>query len=154
MRRLALGLPTLLQTHKDYAILFHEGGTSRLDDLDNPDAYNALKFSRRAGDSHKRIWAFINTGPLLPEPGEIFKNPETFFVVTATHRSNSKWFSKVDYTQFFMKPWSFSEIIQVYVYQILEASKTHSLQSRTHRKRTPLRRAATLGLPQQVRCIS
>ena len=154
MRRLALGLPTVFQTHKGYAILFHEGGTFRFDDLDNPDTYNALKFSRRAGNSQKRIWAFIDTGPLLSEPGEIFKNPETFFVVTATHRSNPEWFGKVDYAEFFMKPWSFSEIIQVYVDQILEASKTHSLQSHTHRKRTPLRRAATLGLPQQVRLIS
>ena len=154
MRRLALGLPTILQTHKGYAILFHEGGTFRFDDLDNPKVYNALEFSRRAGDAHKRIWAFIDTGPLLPEPGEMFKNPETFFVVTATHRSNPEWFGKVDYAEFFMKPWSFSEIIQVYVDQIPEASKTHPLQSRTYQKRTPLRRAATLALPQPVRPIS
>jgi len=128
MRRIALGLPTILQTHKEYAILFHDGGISQLDDLDNPEAYRALKFSWRAGDHHKRIWALVDTGPLLPEPANIFKHPKTFFVVTATHYSDPDWIERVDFREFFMKPWSFSEIIQVYVDPLLGASKTHSLQ--------------------------
>ena len=129
--RLALGLPTILQTRREHAILFHRGGASILDDLENPEAYGALKFPR--GSHHKRIWALIDTGPLLPEPAGVFKHPGTFFIVNVTSRSNLReWFYEVESATFFMRPWAFSEIIQAYVNPVSRRpQRAHSLQSPT-----------------------
>ena len=131
MYRLAVGLPTVLQTRREHAILFHEGGVSVIDDLKNPEAYGALKFPR--GSHQKRIWAIIDTGPLLPEPADIFMHPGTFFVVNATSRFNLReWFGVVHFNRFFMEPWAFSEIIQAYVNPFSRSSQhTHSLQPHT-----------------------
>jgi len=48
MRRLALGLPTALQVHRNYAILFHGHGVSQFSYLENPLAYAALRLSTAA----------------------------------------------------------------------------------------------------------
>lgn len=42
IRRPAFRLPTALQVHKDYAILFHEGGISKFTNLDDPRFIAAL----------------------------------------------------------------------------------------------------------------
>jgi len=44
MLRLALGLPTGLQTDQDNAILFHEGGVSKFQHLNEPSHYEGLRF--------------------------------------------------------------------------------------------------------------
>jgi len=114
VRRLALGLPTVLQTHKDRAILFNQGKVFQLDDLNDPEAYTSLEFPHTC--HHKRIWVIVDTKLSLPEPAGIFRFPGTFFVVNATFRSHfCEWSDEVDTRWFYMKPWSFSEIIQAYV---------------------------------------
>ena len=118
LRRIALGLPTVLQIDQDWAILFHEDGISELN-LRDPAAYDALVFPYDS--CHKRIWAIVVTGPLLSEPARIFKQPGIFFVVTATSCLDyPKWITYVAYQEFIMKPWSSLEMIQVYATQLLE----------------------------------
>jgi hypothetical protein len=136
MRRLALGLPTALQIHKNWAILFHKDGVSQLADLRDYVTYRALTFPsdnhpqrvgddpeqmvgglRRVGDDPRRIWALIDTNPHLLEPADVFKHPSHFFVVDATSPRSDYlgWLNKVSYEKFYMKPWSLSEILQAYV---------------------------------------
>jgi hypothetical protein len=115
IHRLALGLPTALQIHSSYAILFHQGGVSQFKDPNDRLAYEKLGFP--LGDHRKRIWALIDTNPGLLEPGKIFRHNKPFFVVDATSpfSDHVELFDKVPIRAFYMKPWSLSEIIQVYV---------------------------------------
>ena len=69
-RRLALLLPTALQVDSSYAILFHQGGVFELTHLCGHPEYLALSFPPNARPS--RIWALVDSNPLLPEPAGIF----------------------------------------------------------------------------------
>ena len=116
LHRLALRLPTALQVKNSYAILFHEGGVSEFADLDNHLIYGALK-PPPGGDPRRKVWALVNTNKFLSDPADIFKDHGTFFVVNVTspHPEHLEWLSQIDYEDFYMKPWSLSEIIQAYV---------------------------------------
>ena len=115
MHRLVLGLPTALQIDGSYAILFHQGGVSQFRDPNDRLAYVKLGFP--LGDHRKRIWALVDTNPDLSEPGKIFRHNKPFFIVDATSpRSNHlELLDQVAQKAFFMKPWSWSEILQAYV---------------------------------------
>ena len=114
MYRLGFGFPTVLQIHRGYAILFHEGSVSQLDTLRFPSSYRALEFPE---DHRKRIWALVDMGPLLREPADIFKYYRPFFIVfAASHGSNRhEWLGKLDGPIFYMQPWSLSEVFQAYM---------------------------------------
>ena len=116
LRRLALRLPTALQVHNNFAILFHEGGVSEFASLDKPSVYNALR-SLSGGDPKQKVWALVNTSEFLSDPADIFKDHEIFFVVDATspRSEHLEWLDKINHQKFYMKPWSLSEIIQAYV---------------------------------------
>ena len=131
MRRLAIGLSTILQIHKDYAILFHERGVSQLNNLRLPSAYRALWFPLDVPPN--RIWALVNLNPCLPEPAGIFKHPGTFFVVNATYHGSDRieWMEGPRHLMFYMKPWSLSEVLQAYaVLASRWLAKPHTLCSR------------------------
>ena len=143
IRRLAFRLPTVLQVHKDYAILFHGNGVSQFAHPDDPRFCDALTCPsgddpEQIDDSSKRVWALVDTNTLLLEPAGIFKYPGSFFVVNATSlRFN--WLDKVGHNKFYMKPWSLSEILQVYDYPVSRGPKNSCfLQSLAHRSRGPL----------------
>ncbi|KAF9779874.1 hypothetical protein BJ322DRAFT_347597 [Thelephora terrestris] len=121
LRRLALGLPTVLQYNESCAFLFNKDGLSAFTHLCNPDVYSALNLSRHK-DGTGRIWALIDTNPKLPRPAGIFRCNSPFFIVNAVsphslhddsnHPNHSGWLSKLNSKTFYMEPWSFPEILQ------------------------------------------
>lgn len=115
MGRLALKLPTALQIHRSYAILFHEGGVSEFTHLEAHSDYGSLThLSKRRS---RRIWALIDLNPDLLEPASIFKRPSPFFAVNAvpSRSDNLCWLKKISHDYFYMKPWSNSEALQACV---------------------------------------
>lgn len=68
------------------------------------------------GDDPERIWALVDTSAVLGEPARVLTLPKTFFVVNSTSPrfEHLGWLKKVNLFYFYMKPWSFSEIIQAY----------------------------------------
>ena len=100
MRRLALMLPTALQVHKDYAILFHADGVSPFANLDDPQFNQAMR-----GRKSERIWALIDTNTFLSEPAQIFKHKGPFFVVGAEPPcpDHADWLLKIDHERFYMR---------------------------------------------------
>ena len=125
MRRLALKLPTALQIHSSYAILFHEGGVSEFAHAEiHPDYRSLMVLSKRPS---RRIWALVDTNANLPEPASIFKHASPFFVVDAVpHRSDRlRWINKIGHDYFYMKPWSDLEVLQAYV-DLVSGNSRHS----------------------------
>jgi hypothetical protein len=116
MRRLALRLPTALQISDSYAILFHEDGVSEFTHLENHPNYRTLRFPPHKRSS--RIWATIDPNPDLLEPAWIFRSPDApFFVVDAVSGrfDHFGWLDKIAHESFYMKPWTFPEVIQAYM---------------------------------------
>ena len=114
MRRLALKLPTALQIHNSYAILFHEGGVFEFKDPENfPDYYPLTVLSKNRSS---RIWALVDSNPDLLEPLSIFKHSSSFFVVDAAspRSEHLKWLKNVTRDYFYMRLWSDSEVLQAY----------------------------------------
>ena len=133
-RRLALLLPTALQVDSSYAILFHQGGVFELTHLSGHPEYLALSFPPNACPS--RIWAIVDSNPLLPEPAGIFSYFSAFFIVDAMlpqSPHHTRWLSKTGHKWFYMKPWSFSEVIQAYV----DLAPTSSQRSRFSQSLVP-----------------
>ena len=115
MRRLALKLPTALQIHKSYAVLFHEGGVSEFAHAEHhPDYDPLMRLSKRPS---RRIWVLVHSSSDLLEPFDVFKYSSPFFVVDAVpHRfDHLKWLNKTGHEYFYMKPWSDSEVLQACV---------------------------------------
>ena len=113
MRRLALRLPTGLQTDKDTVLLFHEGGVSKFQHLNNPIYYGKRTFptSSPAG----RIWVLVDSTCLF-EPAPIFCTcGGPFFVVGAVSSCQKRqyWTTKVLAEPFYMKTWPFAEALQL-----------------------------------------
>ena len=66
----------------------------------------------------RRIWALFDSTPGIPEPANILMSPSSpFFIVhAASPRSEYHgWHKKRNPRNFYMKPWSLSELIQAYV---------------------------------------
>ena len=114
MRRLALKLPTALQIHSSYAILFHEGGVFEFKDPENRPCYRSLALLSK--NSSSRIWALVDPNPDLLEPFSIFRYSSPFFVVDAAspRSEHLQWLKKVSHDYFYMRVWSDSEVLQVY----------------------------------------
>ena len=107
MRRLALGLPTVLQVFKPkYAVLFHERGTVGFKHLglQSPPGFGQDLGSRRLK-------------PILLESCtdiQLWSGP-FFTVEAACAHEHSKWVNAVPSEWFYMKTWSFSEFLQASV---------------------------------------
>ena len=114
MRRLVLGLPTALQFHSDFALLFHEGGTSRFSTLRRLSPYG--KFFNTSSPLAK-LWVLVDSNYDLVEPSPIFTNRGPFFVVEALSARPQRfnWTDKVKVEVFYMKTWTSDEVRQVSV---------------------------------------
>ena len=121
MRRLALGLPTVLQVEPQYALFFHRGGTSQLSTLEEHIAYWPLYFGT---DVCKRVWALVDSNDSLEKPAPIFRYGRPFFVVeTLSPRpTRFEWTKKVAWRYFFMKTWTLSEVRQASVTPLFDTS--------------------------------
>jgi len=108
LRRLALKLPTALQIKPKYALLFHEGGVKEFSGLGDGPTYNPLKPAREHGAAG-RIWVLVDSY----EPDLAFTEGPFFILQAASPRpARHHWTRKVPVNFFYMKPWSFSEVIQ------------------------------------------
>jgi hypothetical protein len=139
MRRLALRLPTVLQINESYAVLFHSGGVSEFTDLIGHPDYHTLNPSR---EKSSRIWVLIDSNPRLLKPADIFQYSTPLFVVDAISGRSGRlgWLKKIRRTDFYMRTWSMSEVIQAYVNLTLGRShRSHSLQSPVPWRKPPLR---------------
>ena len=129
MRRLALKLPTALQVEEEHAMLFHDGGTSQFTSLASAVRYMGLEFD----DPSSRIWALVDSSQLLSEPAPIFRASGPFFVVeAASRRSCFEWAERVHHRYFYMKTWTFSEVLQVYVASCPKVYRSRFLQPSVH----------------------
>lgn len=149
MCRLALELPTALQVDSSYAILFHKGGVSEFTQLGDHLSYSALYPPRGSGSRSSRIWVLVDSDPALFEPAIIFRDHSPFFIVDAMspHPDYLKWPKPLNKHNFYMKPWSISEVLQAYVDLASGGSqRSHFLQSPIPRGKP--HRTSTLVLAQ------
>ena len=111
MRRLALQLPTILQVERDIVLLFHGGGVHQFAFPDSVVACASLQST-----PHRKIWALVDSNTRLKEPPGTFTDWSPFFVVQAAspHPDRVEWTNKVASTPFYMKRWSFAEVLQAY----------------------------------------
>ena len=108
--RLARRLPTILQIGREDPILFHKNGVKQLGRPNSGAAY-VLLLSR--GAPLRRIWALVDAARDLAEPaGALVTGP--FFVVETTSPRHPRfnWAKGIRTETFYMKPWSFSEVLQ------------------------------------------
>ena len=94
--------------------------------LRNGLVYNSL-LPKGDGGSIKRIWALVDPNQELPEPTGVFQMGP-FFVVEATpsYPSRFDWTRRDRTENFYMKPWSFEEVLQAWVNSPLRAHDTHN----------------------------
>jgi len=126
MRRLALGLPTVLQLDNQPPLLFHEHGVCQFLASDNVLAHRTL-----ASKPPGQIWVLVDSNELVTVPAAVFRG-QTFFVVAAVPFSLSRleWTNRLAVRHFYMKTWAFSEVLQAYVETPLYATNTHISRSR------------------------
>jgi len=115
MCRLALKLPTALQIDDSYAILFHKAGVFEFNHLMDHNDYDTL--ATLSKDPSNRIWALIDSNSNLLEPAKLFKYSPPFFIVDSVspRSGHLEWLKKLSHEYFYMKSWSDSEVLQVYV---------------------------------------
>lgn len=115
MRRLALGLPTVMQVDISYAILFYKRGIFEFEHSVGHHDYSELKLPPEARPG--RIWALVNSNPALLGPTNILRHRSPFFIVDAASPTSDHlgWLEKTSYEKFYMKPWTISEVIQAYM---------------------------------------
>jgi hypothetical protein len=129
IRRLAFRLPTALQVERDKAILFHGGGTSIFNDLQDVVPYLELEFE----NDRSRIWVLVDSNKDLEKPAAVFCNGLPFFVVEAASRpSRFEWAKKGLFLKFYMKTWTLSELLQAYVILLAVVHDTHYFCSRSY----------------------
>lgn len=102
--RLALGLPTGLQIHAHYSLLFWDSGVLEFGQQEIRAFYTTLEGT---GDPLSRIWVLVD----LIQPAGAFLDCGPFFVVAAASQ-RLQWTKKTISYSFFMKPWTFSEVLQ------------------------------------------
>ena len=109
LRRLAFKLPTVLQIHPSYVLLFHEGGVKDFVQF-GTHTYNNLTSK---ADPFGRIWALVDSSDGFVDPSPMFKGGSFFVVLSApSHPASNDWARKIGFKFFYMKLWSFSEVIQ------------------------------------------
>ena len=110
MRRLALGLPTVLQLCNDPPLLFHEHGVCEF-------AHPELKLGSGVSFPDK-IWALVDSNRLghVMEPAMVLLS-EHFFVVKAVpfSRQHLQWMDALATRRFIMSSWSSPEVLHVCV---------------------------------------
>jgi len=113
MLRLALRLPTGLQTEETTVLLFHEGGVSEFQHIDDPSYFEGLfPTSGPAG----RIWILVDSNDRLFKPAPIFRMcGGPFFVVEAVSACQKRkdWTTRLLADLWYMKIWSFAEVLQL-----------------------------------------
>ena len=110
MRRLSLGLPTALQIESNRAILFYDGGVVEFADLKHGSNYTRLA---PKGKPLGRIWALVDSNKEFLVPAPIFTNGPFFVVhVEPPRPTQDKWTKNVRTQLFYMKLWSFPEVLQ------------------------------------------
>ena len=115
IRRLSLKLRTVLQLVPDHALLFHSKGVNEFEQLANPGPY--AKFDSRFHDPHENIRTFVDSNTVLIQPDGIFTERTPFFVVeTLSHRNvRLEWMKETTSQVFYLKPWTFPEVVQACV---------------------------------------
>lgn len=110
LQRLALKLPTILQIGLEDPILFYKNGVKQLGQPKSGAAYYAfLSWDH----PFRRIWALVDTNRDLLEPSRALSTGP-FFTVEATSPRHPRfdWVKNLRSATFYMKPWSFSEVLQ------------------------------------------
>ena len=112
IRRLVFKLPTAWQIREDCVLLFHETGVHEFKLPKSNEIYGRLPSS---GD--RKVWALVDSNQSLEVPAGVFTHGPPFFVVEAASPRSPRlhWLRKVNYEPFYMKRWSFSEVLQAYV---------------------------------------
>jgi len=153
MRRLALKLPTVLQIEDSYIILFHKASVFELKHRVVHDDYRALMTLSR--NPSNRIWALIDSSTNLLEPAKLFKHSSPFFIVdlVSPHSGHLEWLKKIPHGYFYMKPWSDSEVLQVYV-DLVSAGSQHSHYLQAPTPHFELHRIPALVFAQDIWRIS
>jgi len=111
LSRLELKLPTVLQFSLQQPLLFYQNGVKELVLPGFGPAYASLM----SWDLPlARIWALVDTNRHLHEPAPALTDGP-FFVVEATSPRQTRfdWTSRFRTDNFYMKPWAFSEVLQV-----------------------------------------
>ncbi|KAF9648100.1 hypothetical protein BDM02DRAFT_2349856 [Thelephora ganbajun] len=113
LRRLALKLPIALQIRPNHALVFYRGGVKEFSRLENRSVYHPL--SSEHGPPG-RIWVLVDSNRELHEPAPAFQGG-FFFVVEASfpHPSHHRWIRDIRNICFYMKSWSFVEVLQAQV---------------------------------------
>lgn len=129
LRRLSLQLPTILLYDPCGVVLFHEGGVSKFRSVDDRLFFAQWWFPPR---SRARIWALVHSNNLLPLPAPAFLKRGPFFVVEAASpsRDRFKWANRVSSERFYMKAWTFSEVLKAYATPPSRGRNTHVFCSR------------------------
>lgn len=109
MRRLALQLPTILQIDIASAVLFHKKGVRELSSIHQIVPYALLGLPKPS-----RIWALVDSNSGLFQPTGAFTDWSPFFVVqtASPHKRRTGWHHKANSEYFYMKRWTFSEVLQ------------------------------------------
>ena len=112
IRRLAFKPPTAFQIRDDCPLLLHEGGVHEFALPMSNECYGRLRSS-----GHSRIWALVDSNQSLTRPAGVFIHGLPFYVVEAAPPCHPRlqWLRKVNSEYFYMKGWSFSEVLQAYL---------------------------------------
>jgi len=109
---MALGLPTALQINPDGALLFHKGGVEEFGHINDAGPYMSLWSEDKS--LHDRIWVLVDSNKQLQKPSPVFVDSPFFVVEAASPRpERQEWVRSLRNKCFFMRPWSFSEVLQV-----------------------------------------
>ena len=109
--RLALKLPTALQTKPNQALLFYEKGVQEFTQLQRAPPYHTLASEN---DPLGRIWALVDSNQELHKPASIFQMGPFFVIQTSSpHPTHHEWIWRIRHESFYMKLWTFAEVLQV-----------------------------------------
>jgi len=111
LQRLALKLPTIVQISRWDPVLFYKNGVKQLGQPNSGAAYTAfLSWDH----PFRRIWALVDTDRYLSGPSRALRTGPFFVVeVTPPYHPHFNWIRDLRSKTFYMKPWSFSEVLQV-----------------------------------------
>ncbi|KAF9645194.1 hypothetical protein BDM02DRAFT_681763 [Thelephora ganbajun] len=111
LHRLALKLPTALQIEPNCAQLFYQGGVKEFTHLEDGPRYTPLE--SKCG-LPGRIWALVDSNRQLVEPAPVFQQGPSFVVKASSPRPvRHEWTRDIRSISFYMKSWSFTEVLQV-----------------------------------------
>jgi len=75
--------------------------------------YSTLGGMDREGSPPDRIWALVDSRHESLESADIFRDGPFFVVEAASpHPVHQRWANRTPVKYFYMKPWSFAEVLQ------------------------------------------